>query len=86
MKKALLLALVLAVIPVGVDAQAPDLEQWRARSELGYASAQYFLGTMYATGRGVPEDDVKAVRLYRLAAEQGFAGAPKSKVSIRGDR
>ena len=28
---------------------------------------------MYANGEGVPEDDVEAVRLYRLAAEQGHA-------------
>lgn len=30
---------------------------------------------MYADGWGVPEDDIEAVRLWRLAAEQGFAGA-----------
>ena len=30
---------------------------------------------MYATGRGVPQDDAEAVRLYRLAAEQGEASA-----------
>ena len=30
---------------------------------------------MYANGRGVPEDDVEAVRWYRLAAEQGYANA-----------
>jgi TPR repeat protein len=30
---------------------------------------------MYARGGGVPEDDVEAVRWYRLAAEQGNAAA-----------
>ena len=30
---------------------------------------------MYANGDGVPEDDVEAVRWYRLAAEQGLASA-----------
>ena len=30
---------------------------------------------MYAMGRGVPQDDVEAVRLYRLAADQGQASA-----------
>ena len=30
---------------------------------------------MYALGRGVPEDDAEAVRWYRMAAEQGHAGA-----------
>ena len=71
MKKTLLFVLALAVIPVGVDAQAPDLEEMRALAEQGDANAQYALGFMYGTGRGVPEDDTEAVRLYRLAAEQG---------------
>jgi TPR repeat protein len=30
---------------------------------------------MYDNGRGVPEDDVEAVRWYRLAPDQGDAGA-----------
>ena len=29
----------------------------------------------YANGEGVPEDDAEAVRWYRMAAEQGDAGA-----------
>ena len=43
--------------------------------EQGHAGAQSALGLKYASGAGVPEDDVEAVRLYRLAAEQGHAGA-----------
>ena len=46
MKKTLLLVLALAVIPVGVDAQASDLEETRARAEQGNARAQYTLGYM----------------------------------------
>ena len=30
---------------------------------------------MYANGEGVLKDDAEAVRWYRLAAEQGYAGA-----------
>ena len=30
---------------------------------------------MYANGRGVPQDDIEAVRWYRLAADQGIAVA-----------
>jgi TPR repeat protein len=30
---------------------------------------------MYANGEGVPENDVEAVKLYRLAAEQGQVNA-----------
>ena len=87
MKKALLFALALAVIPVGVDAQGTPsascayltstspLEDVRPCAEQGDAMAQYNLGVMYANGEGVPEDDVEAVRWYRLAAEQGDADA-----------
>ena len=60
MKKTLLFVLALAVIPVGVDAQVPDLEEVRVLAEQGDAIAQYNLGLMSASGRGVPEDDVEA--------------------------
>ena len=43
--------------------------------EQGHAGAQSALGLKYASGAGVPEDDVEAVRWYRLAAEQGHAEA-----------
>jgi S1-C subfamily serine protease len=33
------------------------------------------LGVMYDTGDGVPKDDAEAVKWFRLAAEQGHAGA-----------
>ena len=33
---------------------------------------------MYAQGEGVPEDDAEAVKWFRLAAEQGHAGAQYS--------
>ena len=75
MKRTLLFALALAVIPVGVDAQAPDLEETRVLAEQGDAISQYNLGLMYDRGVGVPEDDVEAVRWHRLAAEQGYASA-----------
>jgi len=75
MKRTLLFVLALAVTPVGVDAQVTELAQLRALAEQGDAVAQYNLGLMSASGRGVPEDDVEAVRWYRLAADQGYATA-----------
>jgi TPR repeat protein len=30
---------------------------------------------MYSEGHGVPQDDAEAAKLFRLAAEQGFAQA-----------
>ena len=34
---------------------------------------RYELGIKYATGAGVSEDDVEAVKWYRMAAKQGYA-------------
>ena len=34
-------------------------------------SPQFYLGVMYANGRGVPQDYAEAVKWYRKAAEQG---------------
>ena len=39
------------------------------------AHAQYKLGVMYKNGRGVQQDNAKAVEWYRKAAEQGHANA-----------
>lgn len=39
------------------------------------ATVQFYLGMMYADGHGVSQDDYEAVRWWRKAAEQGFAGA-----------
>ena len=54
---------------------ATALQEWRPLAEQGHALAQQYLGNMYATGRGVPENDAEAVKWYRKAAEQGYAGA-----------
>jgi len=43
--------------------------------EQGHASAQFNLGVMYGTGKGVPQDHAEAVKWYRRGAEQGHAGA-----------
>ncbi len=51
------------------------LEELTRCVEQGHAGAQSSLGLKYASGAGVPEDDVEAVRWFRLAAEQGHAGA-----------
>ena len=55
-------------------------KEWKPLAEKGNASAQYFLGVLYALGRGEGkrnyEEAVKeAVKWYRLAAEQGHVNA-----------
>lgn len=54
--------------------QEPSIAPIRI-SELskGHAGAQYNLGLMYANSQGAPQDDVEAVRWYRLAADRGDA-------------
>ena len=83
------LALALALMPMNAFGQnfdtglsaylagdyATALQEWRPLAEQGDADAQNILGTMYGSGRGVPQDSAEAVRLYRLAAEQGNGGA-----------
>ncbi|MDC0081586.1 hypothetical protein OAI34_04220 [Emcibacteraceae bacterium] len=54
---------------------ATAMKEWRPLAEQGVARAQANLGFMYENGRGVPEDDVEAVKWYRLAADQGVANS-----------
>ncbi len=44
-------------------------------AEQGDAVAQYYLGNLYMTGLGVPQDYAEAERWYRRAVEQGYASA-----------
>ncbi|MFQ5937660.1 MAG: tetratricopeptide repeat protein, partial [Acidiferrobacterales bacterium] len=39
----------------------------------GHAAAQYYVGHMYAKGKGVGKDEAKAVGWYRRSAEAGYA-------------
>ena len=50
----------------------PNLDQIRARADAGDASAQFVLGTRYATGEDVPQDYNIAARWFQKAAEQGL--------------
>jgi TPR repeat protein len=51
------------------------LEDLTRCAEQGHVGAQAALGLKYARGSGVPENDVEAVRWYRMAAEKGHPGA-----------
>ena len=52
------------------------------KAEAGDASAQNYLGAVYASGAGRPQDSAKAVKWYRKSAEQGDARAQTSLGSI----
>jgi len=57
------------------DLEKKQFEQTKAQADRGDAQAQLSLGTMYASGRGVSQDMLKAAKWHRKAAEQGLARA-----------
>jgi TPR repeat protein len=58
-----------------INDYAMALKEWKPLADHGDSNAQNKLGWMYATGKGVPQDDKEAVKWYRLAADQGDAAA-----------
>jgi uncharacterized protein len=48
---------------------------YRLAAAQGHALAQCNLGDMFENGQGVVKDVAEAVRLYHLAAAQGYEGA-----------
>ncbi len=54
---------------------ATAIQIFRQLADQGNARAQTYLGFMYDTGLGVPQDYEVAVRWYQKAAEQGYAWA-----------
>jgi TPR repeat protein len=47
----------------------------RPLADRGFVRPQFYLGLMYANGRGVPRNDAAAVSWYRKAAEQRYGSA-----------
>src|SRR5580704_12964275 len=44
-------------------------------AQKGNPEAQAYMGYLYATGHGVPQDYTQAAIFYRRSAEQGYPGA-----------
>jgi TPR repeat protein len=61
------------------------LHEWRPLADQGLAEAQYGIGEMYYFGEGVQEDELKAEKWARKAAEQGVARAQYLLVRIIDD-
>src|SRR6266853_441014 len=68
-----ILLLCCAVI-VGCSKRTEGEELEKAAAQ-GNAGAQLWLGFMYASGRGIPKDEAKAVEWFQKAADQRNAGA-----------
>jgi hypothetical protein len=60
---------------LSIDPSAEELQTLHTQAAQGSAEAQYFLGMMYANGRGVPQDYATARGWYEKAAAQGYAMA-----------
>jgi TPR repeat protein len=82
-----LLALLAAIsgCSPNIDKQAPAspkatqaVEDLKQRAESGDPAAQWQLGSLYDTGRGVPRDGAETEKWYRRAAESGYAKAQNS--------
>lgn len=67
MKISLLLALLLFTTSAGAD----EFSQTKAQAEQGDVTAQRKLGSMYANGRGVPQDFIEAHAWYNVASANG---------------
>ena len=74
----LFVAIAALAFSVRVANAQDDVQQIRQAAEQGDPKAQTRLGTMFANGSGVPQDDAKAIEWYRKAADQGFAEAQVS--------
>ena len=57
---------------------ATAFKEFKPFADAGDKNAQYNIGLMYKTGRGVPQDYTEAEKWYTLAAEQGDADAQYS--------
>jgi TPR repeat protein len=62
-------------IPVPTVKDQIEAALFRIGAECGSATAQSALGELYVEGRGVQQNDVEAIRWFRVAAEQGDAYA-----------
>ncbi|MDX1576206.1 MAG: tetratricopeptide repeat protein [Kiloniellales bacterium] len=65
--------LALVVQKLGYNAQA--LEMFEALADEGHSEAEFFVGFMFDTGRGVKENPAEAAKWYRMAADRGHAMA-----------
>lgn len=63
-------------------AAAADLQTILDDAARGDRRAQFTLGAMYETGRGVARDDALCARWWRASAEQGLADAEKNMGSL----
>lgn len=73
--RAIVWAVMAFLVPTAAQSQSPDTVGLRALALSGHPAAQFNLGVMLDTGRGLAQDFAQAAHWYRLAARQGHAAA-----------
>ncbi len=84
MKSRHLLLTLLLLFGLSGVIHAETFDQTLEKAQRGDAGAQFYLGMMYELGEGVPENDMEAVKWYRMAAKQGFSMAQNNLADIYG--
>lgn len=67
-----LFAGLLAVLLLSAAGWAGGIDELKKAAGRGDPWAQTMLGVKFATGKGVPQDSMEAVKWFRVAAEQGY--------------
>lgn len=57
------------------DDFAASIPLFREAADLGHARAQFYMGYLHDTGKGVEKNYDEAIRWYRMAAEKGYSNA-----------
>src|SRR5207302_494867 len=71
----IVLALFVVVHAASADELEEQVKRYRKEAEEGKATAQFNYAWHLEHGKGLPKNEVEAVRWYRKAAEQDHAGA-----------
>ena len=77
-----LLPIVLVLFALQAFGESKKIAELRKKAEAGNADAQFNLGVVYLTGKGVPEDDIAAYAWFSLSAYNGFEVAAKYRDDI----
>ena len=78
-------AILISVFTTPITAQPETVAELRAKADQGDAGAQNNLGVMYATGLGVPHDDVEAYKWLNLATTYTDASKQEEYAEARDD-
>lgn len=62
----------------GIDNFARAVQLYESASQRGYIESTYHLALMYSSGRGVPQDYVKAAEFFRVVASHPYSPHPPS--------